>query len=270
MDQKYRIYKKALVWSGLPEEEKKLTHREAKNILSTSDAFFLKNLYDFDCKEHTNYWAIINDQNRDISELPSKVRNQIRRCLKDCEIRIISKVDLVKNNGYLVFTKAFERYHDVTVKIPARDIWENVILKSTDFEFWGVFEKNTGELIAYSMVSRFSNYVNYNVLKAIPEYMNKHYPYFGLLYEMNQYYLSMIGMKYVTDGYRSVTGHSNIQPFLEKNFLFRKAYCRITLHYKPWFRFLINLAYPFRKIIPIKQIQHILNFESINRGNFGI
>ena len=46
--------------------------------------------------------------------------------------------------------------------------------------------------------------------------MNKHYPYFGLLFEMNKYYLGELKYKYVSDGWRSITAHSNIQPFLEK------------------------------------------------------
>ena len=38
---------------------------------------------------------------------------------------------------------------------------------------------------------------------------------YGLLLKMNQYYLDEIGVKYVMDGARSITEHSNIQPFLE-------------------------------------------------------
>lgn len=108
--------------------------------------------------------------------------------------------------------------------------------------------------------------VGYNTLKAIPEYMNKHYPYFGLLFEMNRHYLMANGYKYVSDGFRSISEHSNIQPFLEKNFLFRKAYCRMKLYYKPWLRIAVNFSYPLRKIIPVKQIQHIIRFEALNRG----
>ena len=57
--------------------------------------------------------------------------------------------------------------------------------------------------------------VNYMTLKAIPELMNRHYPYYGLLYEMGRYYLAEKGYSYVSDGWRSISGHSNIQPFLE-------------------------------------------------------
>lgn len=261
----YGEYKHTLVWRGKHNEENKLTPREAKLILKSTKSWMLRNIYDWDSDEPTNFWAVINDTHREISELPSKVRNQVRRCLKDCEIKIISKEELVTFNGYEVFKSSFKRYRDVTVKIPSRNEWEKSIYNKKKFEFWGVFQKASGILIAYSMISHIGNIVNYNTLKAIPELMNKHYPYFGLLYEMNRKYLLEDKAEYVFDGFRSITEHSNIQPFLEKNFLFRKAYCKVKIYYKPWLGFIISLLYPFKKIIPFTIIKHILNFEAIHR-----
>lgn len=227
----------------------------------------LRNIYDWDCAEQTNFWEIINDTPKKIEELPSKVRNQVRRCLRDCNIRMLSRQDIVDADGYTVYKKSFERYHDVTVAIAGKKQWETGILKSSGFEFWGVFQKETDRLIAWAMNSIKENAVNYNTLKAIPEYMNKHYPYFGLLFEMNRYYLEKKGYRYVSDGFRSITEHSNIQPFLEKNFLFRKAYCKSAIYYKPWLAVCIKIAYHFRKFIPSKSIQNLLALEAIRRGN---
>lgn len=227
----------------------------------------LRNIYDWNCAEQTNFWEIINDAPRKIEELPSKVRNQVRRSLRDCNIRMLSKQEMVDADGYYVYRKAFERYHDVTVSIAEREQWETGILESSGFEFWGVFKKEDDKLIAWAMNSIKGDGVNYNTLKAIPEFMNKHYPYFGLLFEMNRYYLEEKRYSYVSDGFRSITGHSNIQPFLEKNFLFRKAYCRSEIFYKPWLAICIKLAYPFRKFIPLKSIQNLLALEAIHRGH---
>lgn len=235
-------------------------------ILNSSDAWMLQNVFDRDCHEPTNFWEIINDTPRDLAELPSKVRNQVRRCLRDCNIRIVSNQELIGANGYEVYRRAFERYHDVTVVIADRKHWETQISKDTKYEYWGVFSKESGQLIAYAMNSVDSRQVGYNTLKAIPEFMNRHYPYFGLLYEMNKHYLDELGVKFVSDGFRSITGHSNIQPFLEKNFLFRKAYCRTKIYYKPWFAAAVKLAYPFRKLIPFKMVRNLLNLEALNRG----
>lgn len=227
----------------------------------------LENIYDWDCGKETNFWELICDTYYPIESLPSKTRNQVRRSLRDCEIRIITVNKLLESDGYNVYKKSFERYRDVTVQIASREQWETAITaQSTIYEFWGVSQKDTGLLIAYGMNSVQGQGVNYNTLKAIPEFMNKHYPYFGLLFEMNRYYLSEKGYKYVSDGFRSITGHSNIQPFLEKNFLFRKAFCRMDIYYKPWLKALIAIAYPLRHMIPVRSLKNLLNLEAIRRG----
>lgn len=226
----------------------------------------LENIFDWDCKEETNFWAIICDQFYPIETLPSKTRNQVRRSLRDCDIRIITGSELIDSDGYNVYKKSFERYHHVTSPIASKEQWTTHINNSTKHEFWGVYRKNTSQLIAYAINSIKGTGVEYNTLKAIPGYMNKHYPYFGLLFEMNRHYLADCNYSYVSDGFRSITGHSNIQPFLERNFRFRKCYCRMIVYYRWWLNILITVAYPFRQFIPIRQIKNLLNLESIRRG----
>lgn len=111
-------------------------------------------------------------------------------------------------------------------------------------------------------------FVQYNTLKAIPSMMNKHYPYFGLLYEMNHYYLVECKCDYVSDGWRSITNHSGIQPFLEKNFGFRKAYVRMKLHYSMLFGLAVRILFPIRKFkyLPLI-VKNVLQFEEINRDS---
>lgn len=227
----------------------------------------LRNIYDWDCGTETNFWEIICDKPYKIEHLPSKTRNQIRRCLRDCEIKQLTNEELVKANGYNVYAESFKRYHDIVIDVSTREKWEKNVLNSSKCEYWGVFKRDNNMLIAWGMNTIHGVGVNYNTLKAIPEYMNKHYPYFGLLFEMNKHYLSKRGFKYVSDGCRSITEHSNIQPFLEKNFLFRKAYCKLKIYYKWWLRVGIILLYPLRSILPSSQLKNLLKFEEINREN---
>lgn len=261
----YYEYKHCLVWGGNPLDEPKLNATEAYQLLRKSNAWMLRNNYDFDCGEKTNFWEIINDTPRKIEELPSKVRNQVRRSMRDCYIIKVTSLQLVHDNGYEVYKRSFERYRSITTNIVEREQWERSILVSQNYEFFGVYRRTDNLLIAYAQNSISGNKVNYNTLKAIPEYLGKHYPYFGLLFEMNRYYLEEKCFSYVSDGMRSITEHSNIQPFLEKNFLFRKAYCRVSIYYKYWLKLCVNLAYPFRGFIPFNSIKHLLNIETIRR-----
>lgn len=262
----YSEYKKCLIWDGETRLERELTAEQRRYLLKSSSAWMIRNIYDWDCGRPTNFWELINDTPRRIEELPSKTRNQIRRCFRDCEIRRLENSELVESDGYTVFAEAFKRYKDVSVNIARREDWERSILEDDTSEFWGVFTREDSRLIAFAINTVKGKSVGYNTLKAIPSMMNKHYPYFGLLFEMNRHYLEERRFNYVSDGFRSVTEHSNIQPFLEKNFLFRKAYCRMNLQYAPWLGLIVKLLYPFRNLIPILKIRHILNFEEIAQG----
>lgn len=95
---------------------------------------------------------------------------------------------------------------------------------------------------------------------------NSTYSYYGFIYEMNHYYLEELKLKYVNDGSRSITEHSNIQQFLIDTFHFRKAYCRLQIVYKWWMRLVVNLLYPFRKIIPFLSVKSVLRMEFFNRN----
>lgn len=262
----YSQYKHCLRWNGIPSDEIKLYKREAKLLIKYNRALMLRNCFDWDIASSTNFWEVICDKFYPIEELPAKTRNQIRRCLRDCNIKRISAYELIKFDGYHVYKEAFGRYHDITISILDRASWESIILNDHIHEFWGVFEKDTTELIAWAMNTVDIYRVQYNSLKAIPEKMNKHYPYYGLIYEMNRYYLEKMGCKYVSDGWRSVTEHSGIQPFLERNFHFRKAYVKMKLYYTNWLKIIIWLLFPLRhfSLLPLK-VRNLLKFEEINR-----
>ena len=106
-------------------------------------------------------------------------------------------------------------------------------------------------------------------MKAIPFYLkNSTYPYYGLIYEMNRYYLNEMKLKYVCDGARTITEHSNIQLFLIEKFNFRKAYCQLQIVYIWWMKILVNLLYNFRKIIPFRKVKSILNMEAMKRNKY--
>lgn len=77
----------------------------------------LHTYYNSDCNEETNFWEIIQDHYHDIFELQSNVRTQIRCSLKDCDIRRVSKEELIAEDGYSVYFEAFKRYHKLVVML---------------------------------------------------------------------------------------------------------------------------------------------------------
>lgn len=78
--------------------------------------------------------------------------------------------------------------------------------------------------------------------------------------------------KYICDGARSINHDTQFQNYLEKYFLFRKAYCRLNIAYKPKIGGIVKFLYYFRKPLKafdsvgiIHPINAILKMEEISR-----
>lgn len=261
---KYRLYKGAWVVESHPHKSTKIVKKQAIKILA-GGGYFLKNVYDFDNSSNHSYWYLIKDSFGGIEELPSKVRNQVRKSLKTYSYIRVDKEQMAVL-GYELFNKSRERFKDKTLFTTKED-W----LKSLDTdnqEYWMGFEKETQSPATFGINTVYDDYCDYNTMGISPDFPNNTYPMYGLIYEMNRYYLEEKKLKYVLDGARSITEHSNIQPFLEEKFNFRKAYCGLQIFYQPWLGLVVRLLYPFRCMIKTKKIKSLLNQEAMVRGDF--
>ena len=206
---------------------------------------------------------MIKDSFGGMEELSSKMRNQVKKCFKTMRVEKIS-AEYLSLNGYEVFVAACNNYHIKAVP-PTREQFETRIKNAEENEFWGVIDIATDKLVAFCMNAVTAECCEYRTMKAIPEFQ-KLYAYYGLIYEMNRYYLEVQKLKYVNDGARSITNHSNIQPFLIDKFKFRKAYCRLGITYKWWLGMAVHLLYPFCKMIHVPQVRAMLDMEAMARG----
>ena len=223
----------------------------------------IRNVYDFDCKKETSFWYVIKDTFGEMEELSSKMRNQVKKCFKTMRVERISSEYLMAN-GYEVYVEASDSYR-IKAVAPTKEEFENRIKSSVENEYWGVIDIETNKLVAFCMNAVTDESCEYRTMKAIPKYQ-KLYAYYGLIYEMNRYYLEERKVKYVNDGARSITNHSNIQPFLIDKFKFRKAYCHLSIKYKWWLAVAINCLFPFRKLIPLRHVKALLDMEAMARG----
>ena len=77
-----------------------------------------------------------------------KTRNQVRKGLKMCSVRTISKREF-SNYGYEVYSKAFKNYKTFN-KMDSKRIFDSEINNLTsNYDLWGVFSLE-GKLIGYS------------------------------------------------------------------------------------------------------------------------
>jgi hypothetical protein len=267
MKNKFYLYRKAWRFDGAPHEEPQLQELEWKKLLKQG-GLMVRNTYGFDCHEKTGFWYLIKDQFEGFDELSGNTRKKIRRSLEKIVFRKIDNA-FIKQNGYPVLRASFDDYL-VKDRITNFHTFENYLkeCENKDYDYWGLFDRNDDCFIGFFTVMLWKASCEYGLVAVLPNYKRKNtaYPYYGLFYTMNQYYLQEKGFSYVTDGARSITEHSNIQPFLEEKFHFRKAYCQLTIHYCWWMKFAVKVLYPFRKIITLPRIKAILNMEAMQRG----
>lgn len=263
LNKDFFIYRHAWRYNGSPDCEPELSNTQCKDLLKEG-GWMVRNTFDFDCKNETSFWYIIKDSFDGLEELTSNVRRKIHKAGQYYEYKRID-YQTIKDYGYPIIQSTFVDY-----KVKDRMMNENVFNKYLDycsknkFDYWGIYNKATQELVGFCMVHIWDNCCEYGVTAIWPEYKrNATYPYYGLYHTMNEYYLGELKHKYVTDSARSITEHSNIQPYLEQNFNFRKAYCKLRMSYKWWFGIIVRLLYNFKAIIPSRNVRAVLNMHGM-------
>ena len=258
----YHLYRKAWRFSGAPHEEPQLQKQEWKALLKQG-GLLVRNTFDFDCQDTTSFWYIIKDRFGDMEELSSRVRNKVRHAQNTFDYRLIDQT-LLKECGYPIIAETFADYA-ATDRTMNEAVFK-AYLDQYDFDYWGIFEKESNALVGFSCVRLWNNCCEYDLSGMLTRYKRDgSYPYYGLYNAMNLYYLQERRFKYVSDGSRSITEHSHIHDFLIQNFNFRKAYCRLEIHYNWWMRLMVSALYPFRKIIKRPKVKAILNMESMTK-----
>ena len=259
----FELYRNAWRYASAPDCEPELSDSQCKTLLKKG-GWMVRNTFDFDCNEKTDFWYVIKDSFGGMEELSSNERNKIRRSNQVFDYKLVD-IETVRQKAYPILKETFDDY-----QIAERKMNEAVFNQYLDncskenFDFWGAFDVETHELVGFCTVRLFENSCEYGLIGFLPKYKhNASYPYYGFFFKMNEYYLGNQKFKYVSDGSRSITEHSNIQPFLEQNFKFRKAYCKLKIRYKWWFGIIVRVLYPFRNIIGNRNVKAVLNMHKM-------
>ena len=254
----FEIYRHTWRYALAPDKESQLSDSQCKTLLKKG-GWMVRNTFDFDCKEETDFWYVIKDTFGGMDELSSNVRRKIRKAENVFEYKIIDK-QIVREKGYPIIKATFQDY-EVKDRPMSEKIFNDYLdyCNNNRFDFWGIYNIENQELVGFCTVHVWNDSCEYGITAIWPENLhNSTYPYYGLYYKMNEYYLDNQKFKYVTDSARSITEHSNIQPFLEQNFKFREAYCKLKIRYKWWFGAIVRILLPFRNIIGNRNVKAVL------------
>ena len=259
----FEIYRHAWRFALAPDKEPQLSDSQCKKLLRKG-GLFVRNTFDFDCKEETNFWYVIKDSFGGMEEQSQNERKKLRHALRSFDFKLVD-IELIRRSAYPIIKATYVDYD-----VEDREMNEFVFNEYLDncskekFDFWGAFDIKDGSFAGFAVVRMFDIGCFYDMVTIFPEYKhNATYPYYGFFYKMNEYYLDNLKFKYVTDGSRSITEHSNIQPFLEQNFKFRKAYCKLKIRYKWWFGIMVRVLLPFRNLVWNRNVKAVLNMHKM-------
>ncbi len=206
---------------------------------------------DWDCKEETSWWYIIKDTPFDISAINRKRRYEINKGVKNFDVKKIQPADYI-DELCKVQEAALQSYSpnaefDRAAFVRSVEFWNKQVCLG-NFVFYGAFSKESGELAAFSFFIKNGKCYDFAVQKANPtfEKLNVNAAIInGMLEDCKE---DLANGYYLCDGSRSINHETKFQDYLEKNFEFRKAYCRLNISYPLIIKILISLLVPFAKI----------------------
>ena len=103
----WRKYNGALVPLSPPHIDVDIIEIDKK--LKETNSYFARWTSDFDSEKESKFWYVINDTPMIIDDYSKNTRSKIRRGLKRCIIKLVSK-DEIKQFGFTSYSKAFFRY----------------------------------------------------------------------------------------------------------------------------------------------------------------
>jgi hypothetical protein len=247
----FKLYSGMVVPFGAADVDYTLSQEEALRVLRLLGGKLLRTTTGFQpARAPAEWYAVVCRAFTPVEAVSSsKTRGELRRALRNCEVRRISSEELVRS-GYEVYRRAFDRYTGATMPISASAFQAHVM--ATDgfddvMHHWAVL--CSGELAGYA-----SNYVfgeteaAYSTVKLHPDYLKK-YTSYALFHRMNEFYLGERKVAYVNDGFRTIRHQTGLQRFLERNFAFEKAYTGVHAFYRLPYRLLVRATFPLRGLI---------------------
>ncbi len=268
-DNLWVYYQNMIVPVGPAIDNFSLSRTAAKFLLhKLSPAILVRSTTGF--SEIANGWySVICDNVEHIMKMRGKIRKEIVRGANKCEVRKVS-VKFIAENAWPVFSSAFKRYRNTRLVKTERQFKQNM-LAAIGFEdivdCWGVFEKESGRLIAYSQVYLYDKIeANYSMTKFDPDYLRLN-PSAILFYERNKYYLDVQKFQYVNSGFRNLSHATRVQEVLISKFGFRKQSMGLQIHYHPVTAGIICATYPCRNLLQksFEFLRPLYKLEEINR-----
>ncbi|MBP5455851.1 MAG: hypothetical protein J6Y37_05080 [Paludibacteraceae bacterium] len=233
-----------------------------------SIVFFARYVTDFDCAEETSFWYVIKESPFALDDLDKKYQKHIKKSLERCEVRRINPIEYIEDL-YSVYQKAYETYK-VPDNYQGKESFVSTI-RSSSLDYWAAFSRESGEMAGWMSCRNNGTWTETVSAKYDPS-LKTLFPSDAIHYAILDYYLNQLGHKYINSGSRNISHVTNVQDYKIKHWNFKRAHCKLHVVYNPKVRWVINLIYPFRRILEcldgiklMHQINAVMIMESIVR-----
>lgn len=203
---------------------------------------------DYDCKHETEWWYVVKDDSYDISQLKSKRRYEINKGKKAFTVSVINAKEYIPEIIFIL-SKAYEEYpaHYRPI-VQEEKVVQEIAGWGPEFRIFGAFSVELNQLCGYAMCIEYESYVNFAMLKVLPE-CERNGINAALVDGILEHYNGKLSKEYfICDGERSLFHETNFQDYLEKYFGFRKAYCKLHIKH----RFPYSVAIRMIAVLPQK------------------
>lgn len=241
----WRFHHGVLIPMDMPHTALPVEDERVRQLVTQQRVFLARWEDSFDQPEESEWWHIIKDTPEHLENLSSNTRSKVRRGLKSTAPAPTTR-EVIQEEGYEVYRSAFDRYETFETMLPHSQFQTAIESLPEETEFWEARNRETGELVAFSENLVRDEACFYNTMWFQPQAL-KAYAGYALIHEMNKHYLNERGLRYVSDGARSISHNTNIHDFLEQKFGFRRAYARLRVVYFPGVGMAVRLLYPFRQ-----------------------
>jgi hypothetical protein len=247
----FKLYSGMVVPFGPSNADYSLPRAEASRVLRSLGGKVLRTTTGFEpARADSEWYAVICREFTPVESVrASKTRYELRRGLRNCEVRRISCQELSRS-GYEVYRRAFDRYRGTKTPVSA-SAFEAHVMAGDGFDdvihHWAV--RCDGELAGYGTNYTFGETeVAHSAVKLHPDYLKRNTSY-ALFHTMNEFYLGQRKVAYVNDGFRAIRHPTGLERFLERNFAFEKIYTGVDVFYRAPYGVLVRASFPFRRLI---------------------
>ena len=140
MNKDFFLYRHAWRYNGAPDCEPELSDSQCNELLKMG-GWMVRNTFDFDCKQETQFWNLIKDSFGGMDEHSQNEKKKLRHAFRSFDYKLVDNRYL-RENAYPIVKATFEDYH-VTDRLMNETVFNDYLdhCARNNYDYWGAFHK---------------------------------------------------------------------------------------------------------------------------------